>query len=168
VWLRKSAGKLSEEVALQAPRLPSTCPVDSLVAPAHSVAESMNHFREAIPDVDWSAWANIEPAFRAVAEWEMSIVHYKAQESKALKDWWARNNAAVRVCLNTATAIAAVSLSHPAANPRYAQIDRRVRTEQRAIDRTLAPAPVKKEALEQISDAAAAEKYAADVDEPRR
>ena len=45
-----------------------------------------------MPDVDWSAWANIEPTFRAIAEWEMSTEHFRAQVSLTLKDWWARNN----------------------------------------------------------------------------
>jgi len=176
VWLRKVAGRPSGEVTVQAPHLPSACPVDSFAAPTHSLAESMNHFREVMPDVDWNAWANIEPTFRAIAEWEMSAEHYRAQVLKTLKDWWALHNEAVRGCLNAnalgeaerpQTAIAAVSMPRSPPNLRYAQIDRRVRSEQSAIDHMVAPEPIKTEAREQISDAAAADRYAADVDEHR-
>jgi hypothetical protein len=175
VWLRKAEGRPSGEVK-QAPHLPSVCPVDSFAAPTHSVAESMSHFREVMPDVDWNAWSNIEPTFRAIAEWEMSTEHYRAQVSKSLKDWWALNNDAVRLCLNATalgegerpqTAIAAVSMSRSQANPRYAQIDRRARSERSAIDRMVAPEPIKNEVREQISDAAEVDRYAADVDEHR-
>jgi hypothetical protein len=170
VWLRKVEGRPLGE-AKQAPQLPSTCLVDSFAAPTHSVAESMNHFREVMPDVDWNAWANIEPTFRTIAEWEMSNEHYKAQVSKTLKDWWEVNGEAVRACLNTPalgkrpqTAIAAVSISQSPPNPRFAQIDRRARAERNAIDRMVAPESIKNEAREQISDAAAVDRYAADVD----
>jgi hypothetical protein len=173
VWLRKNVGRPSGEVTVQALNLPSACPVDSFLIPEHSIAESMNHFREVMPDVDWNAWANIEPTFRAVAEWEMSAEHFRAQASKALNDWWARNAEAVQVCLNATvlaegehpqTAVAAASTrSTPPA--RYAQIDRRARSERSAIDHMIAPEIIKKEALEQISDAAAADRYAADVGE---
>lgn len=175
VWVRKTAGRPSGEIIVQAPHVPSVCPVESFVAPTHSVAESMNHFREVMPDVDWNPWANIEPTFRAVAEWEMSTEHYRAQVSKTLKDWWARNDETVQVCLNATvsgegerpqTAIAAVSTGAPP-NPRYAQIDRRARSERSAIDHMVAPEPIKKEALGQIGDAAAVDRYAADVDEHR-
>ena len=127
-----------------------------------------------MPDVDWNAWANIEPTFRAISEWEMSSEHFRAQVSMTLKDWWARNNEAVRVCVDATasrevgrpqTAIAADSMPRSAPSPRYAQIDRRARSERSAIDLMVAPAPIKKEAREQISDAAAVDKYAADVDE---
>jgi hypothetical protein len=131
----------------------------------------MNHFREVMPDVDWNAWANIEPTFRTIAEWEMSTEHYKAQVSKTLKDWWEVNGEAVRACLNTPalgkrpqTAIAAVSISQSPPNPRFAQIDRRARAERNALDRMVAPESIKNEAREQISDAAAVDRYAADVD----
>src|SRR5450432_834244 len=143
LWLRKSVGRPSGEVSVQAPHFPSACPVDPFVAPTRSVAESMNHFREVMPDVDWSAWANIEPTFRALAEWEMSTEHYRAQVSKTLKDWWALNNEAVGECLSAAAsgdgqrpqaAVAAVSLARSSPNPQYAQIDRRARSERSAID----------------------------------
>jgi hypothetical protein len=176
VWLRKTAGRPSGELTVQAPHIPSACPVESFVAPPHSVAESMNHFREAMPDVDWNAWANIEPTFRAIAEWEMSTEHFRAQLLKALKEWWALNDDAVRVCLNAPasgqgespqTANAADSLPRSSPNPRYAQIDRRVRSERSAIDHMVAPEPIKKEAREQISNAEAVDRFAADVDERR-
>jgi hypothetical protein len=174
VWLRKVAGRPSGEVSVQAPHVPSACPVDSFAAPTHSVAESMKHFQEVMPDVDWNAWANIEPTFRAIAVWEMSTEYYKAQVAKTLKDWWILNNAAVRVCLNATalgegegakTAIAAVSMSRSPPNPRYALIDQRARSERSAIDHMVAPEPIKKEVREQISDTAAVDRYAADVDE---
>ena len=177
VWLRKTAGKPSGEVNVQPAPALSACRVDAYVAPAHSVADSMNHFREVMPEVDWNAWANIEPTFRAIAEWEMSTEHFKAQVSKTLKDWWARNDEAVRACLGApvlsvgeppqvAAASGSSSISSP--NPRYAKIDRRARSERSEIDHMVAPEPVKKEALEQITDAAAVDKYAADLDEYRR
>jgi len=177
VWLRKSAGRPSGEIDVQAPHLPSTCPVDSFAAPPYSAVESMNHFREVLREVDWNAWANVDPTFRAIAEWEMTTLHYRAQVSKTLKDWWARNNDAVRVCLNAAAlgeaarpqaAIAAVSMSGSSPSPRYAQIDRRARSERIAIDRMVAPEPIKTEAREQVSDAADVDKFAADVDEHKR
>jgi hypothetical protein len=102
----------------------------------------------------------------------MSTEHYKAQVSKALKDWWEVNSEAVRVCLNTLAlgegerpqaTIAAVSMSRPPLNSRYAQIDRRAHSEQSAIDHMVAPESIKNEAREQISNAAAVDKYAADV-----
>jgi hypothetical protein len=173
VWVRKTVGRPSGEATVQAPHLPSACPVDSFVSPAHSVAESMDHFRELMPEVDWHAWDNIEPTFRAIAEWEMSAEHFKAQASKALRDWWAGNDEAVQVCLNATvlaegehpeTAIAAVSTRSPP-NARYAQIDRRARSERSAIDHMIAPEIIKKEALEQIGDAAAVDRYAAAVGE---
>ena len=175
VWLRKTAARPSGEVTVQAPHLPWACPVDSYVPPTYSVAESLNHIREVMPDVDWNAWAGIEPTFRAVAEWEMSTEHFRALLSKELKDWWARNDEAVHVCMNATvltegehpkTAIATGSTRSPP-NPRHAQIDRRARSERGAIDHMVAPEIIKKEALAQISDAAAADKYAADVDEHR-
>jgi hypothetical protein len=54
--------------------VPPACAVDTFEAPAHSVAESMDYFREVMPDMDWNGWANIDPAFRALAEWEMSAL----------------------------------------------------------------------------------------------
>jgi hypothetical protein len=169
VWLRKTAGRPSGEVTVQTPRLPLGCRVDSFVVPSQSVAESMSHFREVLPDLNWNAWANIEPTFRAIAEWEMSAEHFRAQVSKALKDWWALNDETVQACLNATVlgegeahpAIAAASKS--IANPRYSQIDRRARSEHTAIDRMVAPEAIKKEALEQVSDAAAVDRYAANV-----
>jgi hypothetical protein len=174
VWARKYAGRPSGEVIEQSPHVPAACPVDSFVVPAHSVAESMDHFRGLMPDVDWSAWANIEPTFRVIAEWEMSSEHYRAQVSRGLRDWWARNEEAVQVCSNATvlgegeaptSSAAVVSTSKSSPNSRYAQIDRRARSERSAIDHMVAPEAIKKEALQQVSDAAAADKYAADVEE---
>jgi hypothetical protein len=171
VWLRKTAGRLSGDANVQAPQVPSACSVDLFVAPTHSVGESMQHFQKIMPDVDWNAWADIEPTFRAVAEWEMSVEHFRAQVSKTLKDWWVQNDEAMRACYATApgaqrphSAVAAVSMSRTPPNPRYAQIDRRARSEQSAIDHMVAPEPIKTEAHEQISDAAAVQRYAADAD----
>jgi len=168
VWLRKNAGRPSDEVDVQASRMPTGCPIESLVLPAQSVPEAMNHFREVMPDVDWNAWANIEPTFRAIAEWEMSAEHFRAQTSRTLKDWWTLNEEAVRACLN-ATRLEERNRSQTiiGASPRYAQIDRRVRSERNAIDHMNAPEPIKEEAREQINDAAAVDKYAAAVNEHR-
>jgi len=136
----------------------------------------MDHLRAAMPDINWSAWANIEPTFRGVAEWAMSAEHANAQVSKALKNWWEVNNESVQACLgatesrdtrNSSTAIALVSIPRSPTsplNPRYAQIDRRANAERKVVDHMIAPEPVKQEAREQISDAAAIEKYIADVD----
>jgi hypothetical protein len=93
--------------------------------------------------------------------------------AESMKDWWEVNSEAVRVCSNTPalgegarpqTAIAAVSMSHSPQNPRYVQIDRRARAERIAIDHMVAPESIKNEAREQVSDAAAVDRYAADVD----
>jgi hypothetical protein len=174
VWLRKNAGRPSDEVDVQASRMPTGCAIESFVLPAQSVPESMNHFREVMPDVDWNAWANIEPTFRAIAEWEMSAEHFRAQTSRTLKDWWTLNEEAVRACLNATrlgegnrAQLAAVSVVGSTPSPRYAQIDRRVRSERNTIDHMIAPEPIKDEAREQINDAAAVDKYAAAVGEHR-
>ena len=161
VWQRKVAGKLSGEVTAQVPHLASACAVTSFEAPTYSVTESMQHFRELMPGVDWNAWANIEPTFRAIAEWEMSTEHYRGQVSKALKDWWQVNEGTVRGCVE--------ERSTPAvpADSALAQIDRRVRSEAREIDHLVAPEPVKQEVREQISDAASVDRYALDVGGPR-
>jgi hypothetical protein len=175
VWLRTSTGRPSDESEAQGPRVPSACPVEAFEAPAHSIAESMDYFRDVMPDINWNAWANIDPGFRALAEWEMSAAHAKAQMSKALKTWWELNNESVRVCLDApvardastssaaiAQASTASSISLP--NQRHEQIERRVRSELSAVDRMIAPEPIKQEAREQVSDAAIVDKYIADVD----
>jgi hypothetical protein len=52
----------------------------------------------------------------------------------------------------------------PQPNPRFEEIDRRAKVELRTVERMSAPEPVKQEAREQISDAAAVDKYIAQVD----
>jgi hypothetical protein len=175
VWVRVSAGRPSGEPEAQGPHVPSACPVDAFEAPAHSVAESMNHFRDVMPDIGWNAWANIDPAFRALAEWEMSAEHVKAQMSKSLKTWWELNSESVQACLDatgardvsTSTAIAQASITRSSISPldeRHEQIERRARSELSAVDRMIAPEPIKQEVREQVSDAAIVDKYIVDVD----
>jgi hypothetical protein len=176
VWARTSVGRPSSESEVQGPRVPSACPVDAFEAPAHSVAESMDYFRVVMPDINWNAWANIDPGFRALAEWEMAAEHAKAQMSKALKTWWELNGERVQGCLDAAAvrdastssaAIAQASTAQSSILPldqRNEQIERRVRSELSAVDHMIAPEPIKQEAREQVSDAAIVDKYIADVD----
>jgi hypothetical protein len=177
VWVRKTIGHLSDASDLQAShfQVPAACPVAIIASPGHSVAESMGYFREVMPDVNWQAWNNIEPKFREMAEWEMSVAHARAQLSKAEKNWWELNGEKLQSCLysgeptNTRTAsatlgVAAGPASLPQPNARDAQIDRRAKAELRTLDHMIAPEPVKQEAREQISDAAAVDKFIADVD----
>ena len=92
LWTRKNAGHLSVISEPQESfQVPSGCSVAAFVAPVDSVAESMDHFRELMPDVNWNAWNDIEPKLRDIAEWEMSAEHTRAQRSKALKKWWDLN-----------------------------------------------------------------------------
>ncbi|MDP9008457.1 MAG: hypothetical protein M3N91_07085 [Pseudomonadota bacterium] len=160
---------------LQEPRIPSACPVDTFVAPVHSVAESMDQLREAMPDINWNAWANVEPTFRSIAEWEMSAAHAKAHGFKALKTWWEINNESVQSCLAAAEPhggqvsstdtepVSASRSSTPQPNLLYEQIERRANSERRTVDHMIAPEPIKQEAREQISDAAAVDRYVADL-----
>ncbi|MDP9008480.1 MAG: hypothetical protein M3N91_07200 [Pseudomonadota bacterium] len=176
VWVRKTAGRPSGESGVQGPHVPSACPVDAFVAPAHSVAESMEYFREVMPDMNWNAWANIDPTFRSIAEWEMSGEHAKAQIYKALKDWWTLNNERVQACFEPAqlrggehrqTAITSVSMPPSSASPlnqSYELIEHKARSERSAVEHMIAPEPIKQEARAQISDAATVDKYIADVD----
>jgi hypothetical protein len=180
VWVRVSAGRPSGEPEAQAPHVPSACPVDAFEAPAHSVAESMSYLRDVMPDINWNAWANIDPAFRALAEWEMSAEHAKAQMSKALKTWWELNSESVQACLDatgardvsaSSAAIAQASIPRSSISPldqRREQIERRVRSELSAVDHMIAPEPIKQEAREQVSDAANVDKYIVDVDRRKR
>jgi len=176
VWVRTSAGRPSGEPEAQGPHVRPACPIDAFEAPAHSVAESMDYFREVIPNINWNAWANIDPGFRALAEWEMSTAHAKAQISKALKTWWELNSESVQGCLD-ATVVRDASTSSAtiaqASNTqssislldqRHEQIERRVRAELSAVDHMIAPEPIKQEAREQVGDAAIVDKYMADVD----
>jgi hypothetical protein len=162
IWLRKNAAKPSSDMNTSVPHLSSACAVNLFVAPTPSVDESMNYLRTILPEVDWNAWANIELSFRTIAEWEMSTQHYRAQVSKKLKEWWALNNEALQVCLN-ATA-SGEEVRPKTANARYVTIDRQARSERSLIDHMVAPEPIKNEAREQISDAAAVERYSADLD----
>jgi hypothetical protein len=136
----------------------------------------MDYFRVVMPDINWNAWANIDPAFRALAEWEMSAEHAKAQISKALKTWWELNSESVQTCLDatgardvstSSAAIAQASITRSSISPldqRHEQIERRVRSELSAVDHMIAPEPIKQEAREQVSDAATVDKYTVDVD----
>jgi hypothetical protein len=178
VWVRKTIGHLSDVSDLQAShfQVPAACPVAIVATPGHSVAESMGYFRELMPDINWQAWNNIEPTFREMAEWEMTVAHGRAQLSKAEKNWWELNAEKLQSCLYSAeptnTIIASATIgaaatgpvSLPQSNARDKEIDRRAKAELRTVDHMIAPDPVKQEAREQISDAAAVEKFIADVD----
>jgi hypothetical protein len=176
VWVRTSVGRPSGESESQGPHVPAACPVEAFEAPVHSVAESMAHFRNVMPDVNWNDWANIDPGFRALAEWEMSAAHAKAQMSKALKTWWELNSENVQVCLDAPVAREASTSSAPIAqtsiarsstsllDQRHEQLERRVRSELSEVDHLIAPEPMKQEAREQVSDAAKVDNYIADVD----
>jgi hypothetical protein len=178
VWMRKNIGHLSGVPDPQVPSfpVPAACPVAIFASPAHSVAEAMGYFREVMPDVNWHAWNSIEPKFREIAEWEMSVEHARAQSSKAERNWWDLNGEKIQSCLHAAgpsttrtlsTTIEVAStgpVSMPQPNPRFEEIDRRAKVELRTVERMSAPEPVKQEAREQISDAAAVDKYIAQVD----
>jgi hypothetical protein len=179
VWARTSVGRPSGESEAQGPRVPSACSVDAFEAPAHSVAESMDYFRNLMPDINWNAWADIDPGFRALAEWEMSAAHAKAQMSKALNAWWELNSGSIQACLDapaareastSSAAIAQASIARSSTSlpdQRHEQIERRARSELSAVEHMIAPEPIKQEAREQVSDAAMVDKYMADVDRPK-
>lgn len=178
VWMRKNIGHLSVVPDPQAPRfsVPAACPVSTFASPAHSVAESMGYFREVMPGINWHAWDSIEPTFREIAEWEMSVAHARAQSSKAEKNWWGLNGEKIQSCLRAAepsttrtlsTTIEVASTgpaSMPQSNPGLEEIDRRAKAELRTVDHMIAPEPIKQEAREQIGDAAAVDKYIAQAD----
>jgi hypothetical protein len=176
VWERKTIGHLSDISDLQVPhfQVPAACPVVIFASPGHSVAESMGYFREVMPDVNWHAWNNIEPKFLEIAEWEMSVEHARAQLAKAERNWWELNGEKIQSCLyasepgntrlSTIGVAATGSSSLPQSNPRHEEIDRRAKAELRTMDRMNAPEPVKQEVREQISDAAAVDKFIADAD----
>lgn len=175
VWLRKTMGHLSGISELQGHHfeVPAGCPVTMFASPGHSVADSMGYFREVMPDVNWHAWNGIESKFREIAEWEMSVQHARAQLSRAEKNWWELNLEKVQACLyaaeptNTRTSsalIGVVSAGQPAVsqpNPRDEEIDRRAKAELRTVEHMIAPEPIKQEARDQVSDAAAVEKLIA-------
>jgi hypothetical protein len=173
VWMRKNIGHLSvvpDPQVVHFP-VPVACPVAIFASPAHSVAESMGYFREVMPDINWHAWNNIEPKFREIAEWEMSVEHARAQSTKAERNWWDLNAEKIQSCLHaagpsttgTVSATIEVASTRPAsmsqANPRFEEIDRRVKAELRTVEHMTAPEPIKQEAREQISDAAAVDRY---------
>jgi hypothetical protein len=177
VWERKTIGHLSDISDLQGPhfQVPAACPVAMFASPGHSVAESLGYFREVLPDINWHAWNDIEPKFREIAEWEMSVEHARAQLAKAEKNWWELNSEKIQSCLYAAepsnartlatiAVASAGSSSLPQSNPRDEEIDRRAKAELRTMERMIAPEPVKQEVREQISDAAEVDKYIADAD----
>jgi len=138
----------------------------------------MDYFRGVMPDINWNAWANIDPAFRALAEWEMSAEHAKVQMSKALKTWWELNSESVRAC-SEATGVRDVNASSAAitqafitrssisqVDQRHEQIERRARSDLSAVNHMIAPEPIKQEAREQVSDAAIVDNYIVDAEIP--
>lgn len=180
VWMRKNAGHLSAAPDLEGPlySVPAACAVATFASPAQSVAESMGYFREVMPDVNWHAWNTIEPKFREIAEWEMSVEHARAQRSKAEKRWWDLNGDKIQSCLQaaqpsatrTASTAAVASTgpeSMPQPSPRVEEIDRRAKAELKTVEHMTAPEPIKQEAREQATDAAAIARYIAEVDQRR-
>jgi hypothetical protein len=165
LWTRKNAGRVSVVSDPQESfKVPSGCSVAAFVVPVDSVAESMDHFRELLPDINWNAWNDIEPNLRDSAEWEMFAEHARAQRSKALKMWWDLNLEGIQSCLEAeelSKGSATTTALQP--NPRYEQIDRRAKAELQTVYHMIAPEPVKQEAQERISDAAAVDKYMSDV-----
>jgi hypothetical protein len=174
VWVPKNVGHLSVLSDLPEPgfQVPSACPVTRFASPVHSVAESMGYFRDVLPDINWNAWNSIEPNFREIAEWEMHIEHARAQVSKSAKDWWELNSETVQSCLNAAEQSKSTTMSvastapsvMPRPNPSYEQIDRRAKSELAKVSQMIAPEPIKQEVREQISDAAAVDKYLVAMD----
>ena len=153
VWTRKNAGQASLDADTKRTpfEIPAACPVEPFVTPMHSVADSMSYFRSALPEINWDAWNNIEPNFRGVVESELSAMHARAQRLAAQRTWWEHNDGQVRACLD--------SIPYP--SPRYEQIDRREKLEREAVDRERAPEPIRQAARQQISDAAAVDRYLA-------
>jgi hypothetical protein len=157
LWTRKNAGRLSAMADPQEPfQVPPACSVAAFEPPVDSVAESMGHFRNVMPDINWNAWNDIEPKFREIAEWEMSAEHARARLSKARKSWWDLHSEGIQSCLDA---------EEPSQGPnrRHEQIDDRAKAELRTVEHMIAPEPIKQEAQERIRDAAAVDKYMADV-----
>jgi hypothetical protein len=174
LWTRKNAGHPSVTSGAQESfQVPSGCSVAAFVAPVDSAPESMDHFRELMPDINWNAWNDIEPKFRDIAEWAMSAEYARAQLSKALKQWWDLNLEGIQSCLEaeelskgsaTTTALLSTGSSQTLQpNRRHEQIDRRAKAELQTVDHMVAPEPIKQEAQERIRDAAAVDKYMSDV-----
>jgi hypothetical protein len=162
LWTRKNAGHVSVISDLQASfQIPSGCSVTAFVAPVDSVPESMGHFRNVMPDINWNAWDNIEPKFRDVAEWEMSAEHARARLSRARRAWWDLNGEGIQTCLDTQEP----GKSSAATNGLIAteRIDGRAKAELQTVDHMIAPEPIKQEAQERIRDAAAVDKYLSDA-----
>jgi hypothetical protein len=159
VWTTKNAGQPSLDADMKRTlfQIPADCPVETFMAPTQSVAASMDYFRGALPEVNWDAWNNIEPKFRSVVEWELSVLHAKAQRLAAQRTWWEHNEGQIRACLN----------STPNPSPHYEQIDRREKLERQAVDREPAPEPIRQSARQQISDAAAVDRYLAALTGPK-
>jgi hypothetical protein len=174
LWTIKNTGHMSVISDPQEPhfQVPPACSVAAFVAPADSVAASMSHFRELLPDINWNAWNDIEPKFRDIAQWEMSVEYASAQLSKARRKWWDLNSQGIQSCLDaeepsqgsaTTTSLPSTAGSRTPPPNRYEQIDRREKAELQAVERLIAPEPIKQEAQERISDTAAVDKYVADV-----
>jgi len=171
LWTRKNAGRLSVISDPQEFQIPSGCSVAAFVAPVDSIPESMGHFRNVMPDVNWAAWENIEPKFRDVAEWEMSAEHARARLFQARKAWWDLNGEGIQTCLDaeepgqgSATTNGLLATAGQARQPnRYEQIDGRAKAELQTVDHMIAPEPIKQEAQERIRDAAAVAKYISDA-----
>jgi hypothetical protein len=160
LWARKNARRPSVDPGLQIPafHVPSSCEITGFVAPPHSVAESMEYWRNALPDINWNAWETVEPAFRGTAEWEMSVEHVRAQLSKAEREWWDVNAESIRSCVAAAPAAWHESRADKT-------IDRRADVEKGGVGPGgREPEPVKQEVRQQLSDAAAVDKYIAQMD----
>jgi hypothetical protein len=153
LWTRKNAGQPSLDADTKRTlfQIPAGCPVETFVAPTQSVADSMSYFRSELPEINWDAWNNIEPKFRGVVEWELFALHARAQRLAAQRTWWERNDTQVHACLD----------SVPNSSTRYEQIDRREKLEREAVDRERAPEPIRQADRQQISDAAAVDRYLA-------
>jgi hypothetical protein len=172
LWTRMNAGHPSVISDPQESfQVPTGCSVAAFVAPADSVAESMDHFRELMPDINWNAWNDFEPKLRDIAEWEMSAEHARAQLSKALKKWWDLNREGIQSCLeaeepskgSATTGVISTGGQTLQPNRRYEQIDRRAKAELQTVDHMIAPEPIKQEAQERIRNAAAVDKYMSDA-----
>lgn len=159
LWTRKNAGQPSLDADMKRTlfQIPAGCPVEAFMAPTESVADSMAYFRGALPEVNWDAWNNIEPKFRSVAEWELSVLHARAQRLAAQRTWWERNDGQIRACFD----------STPNPSPHFEQIDRREKLEREAVDREAAPEPIRQSDRQQIRDAAAVDRYLAALAGPK-
>jgi hypothetical protein len=174
LWTRKNAGHLSVMDDPLVPfQVPPGCSVPVFVAPVDSIPESMGHFRNVMPDINWNAWDTIEPKIREVAEWEMSAEHARARLAGARKAWWDGNGEAIQSCLDAAEPGSGSAATHgliatadsqtPPPNRRHEQIDHRAKAELATVDHMIAPEPIKREAQQRINDAAAVDKHISDA-----